>query len=187
MPSVSHRKIAFITAGMAVIMFLLAFALVPFYGLICKSTGINTSIPSRELSQASTPTETGVDYSRTVLVELLTTNHLGLPWAFYPHQKMVMVHPGEQTKVLFYAGNLTDHKMTVQAIPSMTPVNAIVHFHKIQCFCFSQQTLAAGEHREMPLIFTVDKQLPRRVHVITLAYTLFDVVPDSKTRKTSND
>ena len=67
--------------------------------------------------------------------------------------------------------------MTVQAIPSMTPTEAISHFHKIECFCFRQQTLKGRESREMPLIFQIDKDLPKDIHVITLSYTLFDATP----------
>ena len=59
--------------------------------------------------------------------------------------------------------------MTVQAIPSMTPSAALSHFHKIECFCFRQQTLAAHAGKEMPLVFQIDKDLPKDVRVITLA------------------
>ena len=67
--------------------------------------------------------------------------------------------------------------MQVQAIPSMTPTNALAHFHKIECFCFEQQTLKSQESKEMPMIFRIDNALPKEVHVITLAYTLFDTTP----------
>jgi cytochrome c oxidase assembly protein subunit 11 len=72
--------------------------------------------------------------------------------------------------------------MTVQAIPSMTPSEALGHFHKIQCFCFNQQSLKGLESKDMPMIFRIDKEIPKEIHVITLAYTLFDVTPN-ETRK----
>ena len=65
--------------------------------------------------------------------------------------------------------------MTVQAIPSISPGLAVAHFHKLECFCFNQQSLKSGEALEMPLMFKIDKDLPRNIHTITLAYTLFDV------------
>ncbi len=105
-----------------------------------------------------------------------------MPWEFYPKTKSMVVHPGESNKVMFYAKNTTDKAMTVQAIPSMTPVESISHFHKIQCFCFNQQTLQPRESKDMPMIFRIDNDLPKDVHVITLAYTLFDVTP-KKARK----
>jgi cytochrome c oxidase assembly protein subunit 11 len=103
---------------------------------------------------------------------------MGMPWEFYPRTKSIRVHVGKNSKVFFYAKNTTDKDMTVQAIPSMTPVDAISHFHKIECFCFKQQSLNAHIDREMPLVFNIDKDLPKEVRVITLAYTLFDVTPN---------
>lgn len=181
----SHRKVIAITSIAAVIMFGFCFAIVPFYSLICKATGINTSIPDPQLltpAYAGTAKQT-VDESREVLVQFVAVNHMGLPWDFYPKVKTVSVHPGAQNKIYFYARNATDNDMTVQAIPSMTPPEAIGHFHKIQCFCFNQQSLKAHESKDMVLIFNVDKALPKETHVITLAYTLFDVTPNAKAKK----
>jgi len=61
--------------------------------------------------------------------------------------------------------------MTVQAIPSITPWQAAVHLHKIECFCFTQQTLKAGESIEIPVLFRIDKALPTEIKTVTLAYT----------------
>lgn len=183
----SHRKVLIITGVVAVVMFLFCFAMVPFYNLICRKTGINTEVPGPELLSATQTQTNAIDKTRTVLIELLTTNHLSLPWEFYPRQKFVMVHPGQTVKVMFYAHNQTAHDMTVQAIPSMTPVDAISHFHKAHCFCFTQQSLKAGESKDLALIFTVDTNLPKTVRVITLAYTLFDLAPLKKNRSTRHD
>ena len=120
---------------------------------------------------------------RDVTIQFVAMNHMGLPWDFYPRKKSVTVHPGENNTVYFYAKNTTDKTMTVQAIPSMTPPESLGHFHKIECFCFRQQTLKAHEGKEMPLIFTIDKELPKDIHVITLAYTLFDATPKVKESK----
>ena len=65
--------------------------------------------------------------------------------------------------------------MTVQAVPSFTPLVAARYFHKVECFCFTQQTLAPGESKAMSVVFRLDHQLPAELHTITLAYTLFDV------------
>lgn len=179
----SHRKI-FIWGGIAAcLMFGFAFAMVPLYSLLCKATGINTSIEGNGLLTAvSAQTNEKPDLSRTVLVQFTTVNHNGLVWDFYPKTKYIKVHPGENNEVMFYAKNTTAKTMRVQAIPSMTPSLAWPHFHKIQCFCFNQQTLNAGESKDMPMIFRIDKNLPKETHVITLAYTLYDTTP--KVRKT---
>ncbi|EKD71419.1 MAG: cytochrome c oxidase assembly protein [uncultured bacterium] len=170
-----HRKIYVLSGTAALIMFGFCFAIVPFYSAICKATGINTSLRA-DLITPSTSKE-GVDLSREVTVQFIAMNNMGLPWDFYPRVKSIRVHPGENNKVYFHAKNPTGKDMTVQAIPSMTPTEALSHFHKIQCFCFNQQTLRAYEGREMPLIFNVDKNLPKDIRVITLVYTLFDVTP----------
>ncbi len=177
----SHRKIFIIGGIAAAIMFGFCFAIVPFYSVICKVTGINTSVRVTELvSPAKADPSLTVDKTRDVMVQFVATNHMGLPWDFYPRVKTIRVHPGENAKVYFYAKNTTAKLMSVQAIPSMTPTDSLGHFHKIECFCFKQQTLKAGESKEMPLIFNIDNALPKDIHVITLAYTLFDTTPNER-------
>ena len=177
----SHRKVLIIGGSAAAIMFAFCFAIVPFYSLICRATGINTSVRTADLVVAAKNDPAVVpDLTREVTVQFVATNHMGLPWDFYPRVKTVRVHPGENTKVYFYAKNTTAKAMTVQAIPSMTPTESLGHFHKIECFCFRQQALKAGESKDMPLVFNIDKNLPKDIHVITLAYTLFDTTPTEK-------
>lgn len=174
-----NRKLIIITASAAAIMFGFCFAMVPLYNVFCKATGVSTSSANGALLSQATPAQLKEqpDLSREITVQFTATNHNGMPWAFYPKVKSITVHPGESHQVLFYAKNTTPQKMTVQAIPSMTPTEAISHFHKIQCFCFNQQSLSAGESKDMPMQFRIDKAIPKDVHVITLAYTLFDVTP----------
>src|SRR3990167_10184690 len=167
----SHRKI-FIMGGIAaVVMFGFCFAMVPLYSLLCKVTGANTSVANAALitPALAESISKASDFNREVIVQFTATNHMGMPWDFYPKLKSIKIHPGEKVKVYFYAKNPTDKLMTAQAIPSMTPPTSISHFHKIECFCFNQQTLKAGESRDMALVFQVDKDLPKDVRVITLS------------------
>lgn len=185
-PRQSHRKVYVIGGIAAVIMFFFSFAIVPFYSLICQATGLNTSVPSGELLTAyAASSKKPIDKSREITIQFEAINHMGMPWDFYPDKatKSVKVHPGENTTVYFYAKNPTDNTMTVQAIPSMTPTDAISFFHKIECFCFHQQTLKGHEMKKMPLVFQIDRKLPRNIHVITLQYTLFDITPKKESRK----
>ena len=166
----SHKKVLIISGIAAAIMFGFCFAMVPLYSMLCKATGINQTFSTDLVTAAKLDAiGTQVDKSRTILVQFTATNHMGMPWAFYPKQKYVKVHPGEKKQIYFYAKN-----PTAQAIPSMTPVESIAHFHKIECFCFNQQVLKAGESRDMGMLFQIDHDIPKNVHVITLAYTLFD-------------
>ncbi len=180
----SHKKIFVIGGVVAVIMFGFCFAMVPLYSMLCKATGINTSIAGTELTTpaAADAISKTADLTREVTVQFTATNHNGMPWDFYPKAKSIVVHPGQKNTVYFYAKNTTGKDMTAQAIPGMTPTDSIAHFHKIECFCFHQQTLKAGESKDMALVFQVDKDLPKEIRVITLAYTLFDATPKD-TRK----
>lgn len=181
---ISHRNIFIIAGIVAVLMFLFCFAMVPLYSLLCRATGINQTVSTNLITPAqSNEIGKGVDQSREILVQFTATNHMGMTWDFYPKAKSVRVHPGEKTKIYFYAKNPTDKDMVALALPSMTPPESIGHFHKIECFCFNQQKLKAGESRDMAMVFQIDKELPKTVHVITLAYTLFDATPKQVARK----
>lgn len=177
----SNRKIFIIGGIVAGIMFAFCFAMVPLYGLICKKTGLNTTISTDTISrEQAAQFGKKIDTSRDILVQFTATNHMGMPWDFYPKMKSIVVHPGQQNKVIFYAKNPTGRDMVAQAIPGMAPVEAIAHFHKIECFCFNQTPLKAGEDRDLVMVFQIDNDLPKEVHTITLAYTLFDATPSDK-------
>jgi cytochrome c oxidase assembly protein subunit 11 len=179
----SHKKILIIGGTAVVIMFAFCFAMVPLYGLICKKAGLNSTAGNNGLlTSVSAETTEPADLTRTVKVQFVAVNHNGMPWEFFPRTKVIEVHPGENNKIFFFAKNTTDKIMSVQAIPSMTPTLALSHFHKIECFCFTQQTLKGRESKEMPMIFRIDNDLPKEIRVITLAYTLFDTTP-KETRK----
>ncbi len=149
-------------------MFGFGFVLVPFYDKICEATGL------RNIAQADAVANTQVDGSRAVRIEF-DANVRKLPWTFRPLQFEVDVHPGEVRQVEYEIANTTDRALTGQAIPSYGPAYAAQYFHKLECFCFTQQTLAPGEKRRMPVVFVVDPALPKDVGTITLSYTFFEV------------
>jgi cytochrome c oxidase assembly protein subunit 11 len=143
--------------------------MVPFYQKICQVTGIT------DLLRADTaPTNTQIDTSRWVTLEFDGNAH-GLPWQFAPVQKSVRVHPGEMAHVVFEVRNDGVSAIVGQAIPSYGPKHAAEFVKKLECFCFKQQVLAAGERREMPVQFVVDPALPASVNTLTLSYTFFEV------------
>ncbi len=116
-----------------------------------------------------------IDKTRTVMVLFLATNNANLPWKFHPYRASIQVHPGENTRVAYYAKNQSNSVMTVQAIPNVAPGIAAKYLKKTECFCFTQQTLKSGESMDMPLLFHIDRDLPKNVNTVVLAYTLFDV------------
>ena len=150
-------------------MFGFGFALVPLYDVFCEITGINGKItgPVERVEQ-------WVDTSRTIKVQFITTNNAGMPWEFEALREEIEVHPGAWTQVEFWALNPTQKDMVGQAVPSVSPSEATEYVQKTECFCFSQQTLAAGEGRKMPLIFALDPKLPPHIRTVTMSYTIFD-------------
>ncbi len=180
----AQRKTIAILILAVVIMFGFSFALVPLYRVACKKIGLNTSVPVSDFpSTAVMVSGATAANSRNLTVQFIAIKNQGLAWDFKPQTKMITVHPGDKAKVIFYAKNNTNNDMTVQAIPSMTPAESITHFHKLECFCFNQQFLKAGEAKNMALVFQVDQDLPKEVHTITLAYTLFDVTPQAQKKE----
>ncbi len=173
MTAKTHVRLVGILAVMVVLMFAFGFALVPIYNSLCKTLGINGKTNTQAI--AYDPKTAIIARDRTVMVEFVATNNSSVPWAFYPTIQKIAVHPGEIAKLSFYAENKTNHRMTVQAIPSVTPGIAAKYLKKTECFCFTQQTLNGHEAMDMPLLFHLDANLPSNVNTITLAYTLFDV------------
>lgn len=148
---------------------LFAYALVPLYNVLCSVTGLN----GKTDNSAYTLAKAKVDDTRLVTVQFVSTVMPGLSWNFYPKQNSITVHPGQITRVFFEAKNTMNEKVTGQAIPSVTPGKAAAYLKKIECFCFVQQTLQAGEAKEMPLRFFVSPDLPEDVKEMTLSYSFF--------------
>ncbi len=168
-----QQKLLIILSLIVLGMFAFGFALVPIYNSLCKTLGINGKTNPEAIAYDASKVTIATE--REVLVEFVATNNSGVPWAFYPKTKKIKVHPGEIVKLAFYAENKTDHRMTVQAIPSVTPGIAAKYLKKTECFCFTQQTLNGHEAMNMPLLFHLDTALPANVKTVTLSYTLFDV------------
>lgn len=158
-----------------IIMFGFSFALVPIYNVFCTTTGLNGK-PSLTAAKASTK----VDTSRTVKVQFTTTLNETLPWRFEPKTHTVLIHPGEAIDTSYLAENLTAKPMTVQAIPSISPAAASKYVKKLECFCFQHQSLDGGNHKDLPLTFYLDSNLPASIETVTLSYTLFDITELAK-------
>ncbi len=158
-------KLALVAAAM----FGFGYALVPFYYQICAAWGVNALGEVREA-----PVNTQVDRARVITVEFDANAH-GLPWRFRPLVNHIQVHPGELATVEYEVSNPHSVAVTGQAVPSYGPAYAGEYFKKVECFCFTQQTLAPGETRRMPVTFVVDPRLPKDVSSIALSYTFFEV------------
>jgi len=154
-------------------MFAFGYALVPIYRTICEALGVNVIARTEQQGVSDAPSSTQVDLSRTVTVEF-DANARG-PWDFRPETARVEVHPGEVVTVMYEFRNRQDRTMAAQAFPSYAPQTAAPHFRKLECFCFTEHVLKPGEAKRWPVVFVVDKKLPKDVRTITLSYTFFEV------------
>lgn len=157
-------------------MFAFGYALVPLYKAICEVTGINIlALSERDVPGAKVklPANTQVDTSRLITVEF-DVNTRG-PWDFKPERRSMQVHPGQLSTVMYEFQNIQNRTMAAQAIPSYAPRQAAQHFNKMECFCFTQYTLAPGEKKSWPVAFVIDPRISKDVTTITLSYTFFEV------------
>jgi cytochrome c oxidase assembly protein subunit 11 len=149
-----------------------AFASVPLYRLFCEFTGFaGTPLRAAE-APGATGSEIGVRFDANV--------HPGLPWRFEPVDTTVRVAPGARTQIAYRARNLSARPVTGQAVFNVSPDQVGKYFKKIECFCFTEQTLKAGQSVNMPVIFFVDPEIrtdPNTSHIdeITLSYTFYPV------------
>jgi len=132
-------------ALVAVCAFALTFALVPLYRIACEKVfGIRLDNTAASVADISAATIPAV--ARMVTVEFDASVNSKLPWTFHPREARM---------------------------PSVAPSRASAYFQKIECFCFTEQTLAADETRDMPVRFVVDPALPADIHTVTLSYIFF--------------
>jgi len=143
------------------------FAMVPLYRQVCDALGLTQT-------RAIVAANTQVDASRDVTVELIASS-AGLPWRFEALDRSVRLHPGELATVRYRVANTLGRAVTARAVMNTAPANAARWIEKTECFCFTNQTLAAGESREMPVVFRVKNGAPADLDTISLSYTFFEV------------
>jgi cytochrome c oxidase assembly protein subunit 11 len=171
-PGTPERKSAGLTKMVVVAIgaFALTFALVPLYRIACEKVfGIRlerTAAQDVGDAQASAA-------KRVITVQFDGGVNSKLPWEFSPNQVTMQVVPGELYETTYHARNTADRTVVGSAVPSVAPARASGFFSKTECFCFTAQTLKAGETRDMPVRFIVDPNLPADVKTITLSYTFF--------------
>jgi cytochrome c oxidase assembly protein subunit 11 len=151
-----------------------SYAAVPFYNWFCRATGFNGT------TQVAEAMPKGEPLARTVAVRFDSNIAGGLPWKFEPEQTEIKVRIGQVVTVYYTVTNQSARATTGQAAYNVTPLIAGSHFTKINCFCFTEQTMAPGEKREMPVVFYVDPafaadQENRGTNTITLSYTFYPV------------
>ena len=142
------------------------------YRVFCQATGFDGTTQRAERAPGAVAGQVKVQFDANV--------HPGLPWRFEPEQVAVNVAPGARTQIFYRAQNLSARSITGQAVYNVSPDIVGKYFKKIECFCFTEQTLQPGQKVDMPVIFFVDPAIEKdpdakRVHEITLSYTFYPV------------
>jgi len=167
-----NRRVGLMMALLVAAMVGLAFASVPLYRLFCQVTGFGGTPVRAEDAPGAVAGQIGVRFDANI--------DPSLPWRFEPVQQTIRIHPGARTQILYRATNLTARRTTGRAIFNVTPLKAGQYFSKIECFCFTEQTLRGGQTADMPVIFYVDPRIrdeedTRLIDEITLSYTFYPV------------
>ena len=165
-----NGRTAMIMALIVAAMIGLAFASVPLYRMFCELTGFAGTPQRADKAPGAVAGQIGVRFDANV--------HPGLPWRFEPKQTTVRVAPGARTTIYYVAQNLSARPITGQAVFNVSPDQVGKYFKKIECFCFTGQTLTAGEKVDMPVVFFVDPAIlkdpdTKGVDEITLSYTFY--------------
>lgn len=167
-----NRQVGFRAALFGLAMLGLAFASVPLYRIFCAVTGFGGTTMKADAAPGAVAGEIGVRFDANISPTL--------PWRFEPVQSTVRIQPGARTQVAYRATNLTARSTTGTATFNVSPAQAGQYFSKIECFCFTEQTLKGGQSVEMPVVFFVDPKLrtdpaTRDIDEITLSYTFYPV------------
>ncbi|WP_024510101.1 cytochrome c oxidase assembly protein [Bradyrhizobium sp. ARR65] len=174
-PGLSRDALVASIAGFVVVLMVGAsYAAVPFYNWFCRTTGFNGTTQVAKSAPLSKP------LARTVAVRFDSNVAGGLPWKFEPEKTEIDVHIGEVVTVYYTVTNQSARTTTGQAAYNVTPLTVGAYFQKINCFCFTEQTFAPGEKREMPVVFYVDPSIAEDhendgLNTITLSYTFYPV------------
>jgi len=176
----ANRRTALYAGAMALGMLGLGFAAVPLYRLFCQVTGFDGTTQRATQEQAAVATRGVQSASRQLSIRFDSNVSGGIPWDFYPEKKTVSVGVGGKSMAIFIAKNRSDKPVTGRAVFNVTPEQAGPYFTKIECFCFTEQTLQPGQEVRMPVLFYVDKKFlddpdDKDVQEITLSYTFYPV------------
>ncbi len=169
----ANRATALWAAGFGVAMLGLAFASVPLYRVFCAATGFAGTTGRAAAAEAPVA-------GSSIKIRFDGNTSPGMPWLFRPDATQVTIPIGGRRMAFFRATNLSAKATTGRATFNVSPDLAGKYFKKIACFCFTEQTLKAGETVEMPVTYFVDRAIlddpqARRIDEITLSYTFYPV------------
>lgn len=167
-----NKRTGLIFLVVAAAMLGLGFASVPLYRIFCQVTGFNGTTQRVDAAQA----ETVAISTKTLSVRFDANVERGMPWEFRPLQVTDTVAIGARDMAVFKARNTSDQPITGTATFNVEPAYAGRYFNKVQCFCFTEQTLQPGQEMRMPVLYYIDPAImddpdAKLVEQITLSYT----------------
>jgi cytochrome c oxidase assembly protein subunit 11 len=176
MTAVANTRVGFMAGALAISMVGVGFAAVPLYKIFCQVTGFGGTTMKVDAAQAATVIAT----TKPITIRFDANQRGGLPWEFKPERPTDQVSIGAKDMSIFIAKNLSNESVTGTATFNVTPELAGKYFNKIQCFCFTEQTLKPGEQVRMPVLFYVDPKIisdpeTKDIEEITLSYTFYPV------------
>lgn len=186
-PETQRKEAEKKTAGLGkmlivtLIAFAFTFSLIPIYRIACeKLLGTKLEREATIIKESDRLAATKPGEKRFVTVEFDGTVNSMLPWQFHPNQTRMEVEVGKPYDTTYFAKNTWKTAVVGSATPSVAPARASAFFNKTECFCFTAQTLEAGEKKDMPVRFIIDPALPKDIKTITLSYTFFknDILTD---------
>ncbi|MEO7815154.1 MAG: cytochrome c oxidase assembly protein [Sphingomicrobium sp.] len=174
-----NRTVGFRAAIFGLVMLGVAFASVPLYRAFCQLTGFDGTTQRAATAPGAVAGQIGVRFDSNISG--------ALPWKFVPEQETVRIHPGARTTIYYDATSMAGRPTTGQAVFNVSPAQAGAYFSKIECFCFTEQTLKAGEKVRMPVVFFVDPRIrtdeaTKAIDEITLSYTFYPVESAERSR-----
>ena len=177
-----HRKVGRLMGMLALASLGMGFAAVPLYRMFCQVTGYGGTT-----MRVSADTRTVPVAGKLMSIRFDSNVTPGMPWTFHPEHRTDTVTVGARDMAIYIARNMSDKPVTGTATFNVTPEEAGAYFSKIQCFCFTEQTLQPGEEVRMPVLYFVDPKIlndpdAKKIEEITLSYTFYPVEQDKKQR-----
>lgn len=169
-PQARPKRRIWLLAAVPFLMFGFGFAMVPLYEVFCELTGLRPVDQGR----AALTEDTGQISNRTIKVHLDANVDRALAWEFQPEKPYVNATVGNMVEANYRVSNSTDRTVVGHAVFSVAPAEATLYLGKLECFCFTDQPLTAGEAKDMPMKFIISPHMPEHIREVTLSYRFYE-------------
>lgn len=175
-----NRRVLVVLLVIVAGMFGFGFVLIPIYRLMANIYGFGGQMQSDDTDRAQARSEldkvikAGVDSSRTVTVQFMVTGNNTMDLEFRPLTNQLSLNPGQVKEVSYYVKNLSDRKLVLKALPTVSPDVASRYVVRYECPCFYKQVLKPGESKAMSFKLAINRAIPKYLQVLTVSYRLIE-------------